>query len=93
MTGLQTSQVAGTHHKASAPSAKRPYMLLPARDLHRPILLEILVHIERLEQQMRLMAHTLLQAFILGSLKVVHQDGLILWMRTLVDYNSRPLPR
>jgi hypothetical protein len=33
--------------------------LLPGGDLHGPILLQILVHVEGLEQQVRLMAHAL----------------------------------
>lgn len=33
--------------------------LVPALDLHRAVLLEVLVHVEGLEQQVRLVAHAL----------------------------------
>lgn len=66
---------------------------LPARDLHGPILLQILVHVEDLEEQMRLMAPALAQALVLCTLEVVHQDGPVLGMRALVDDHPRSLAR
>lgn len=45
--------------------------LLPRVDLHRALLLQVLMHLERLEEQVRLMAHALLQTLKLGTVEVV----------------------
>jgi hypothetical protein len=44
------------------------------------------VHLERLEEQMRLVAHALLQALELGAVKVVLQNGGVVGVRALLDY-------
>ena len=64
--------------------------LLPGGDLHSPILLQILVHVEGLEQQVRLVAHALSQALVLRAVKVILQDGLVVGMCALVDDDSSP---
>jgi hypothetical protein len=51
------------------------------------------MHIKRIPQQMRLMAPPLPQALKLRLLKVIHQYGLIIRMRTLVDNHAGALPR
>jgi len=47
------------------------------------------VHLERVPQHMRLVAPSLLQAFVLGSVKVVLQDGLVIGMGAFLDDEAR----
>jgi len=51
------------------------------------------MHIEHLEQHMRLMAHALPQTLKLRPVEIILQDRLVLWMRALVNNDSSPLPR
>ena len=51
------------------------------------------MHIESLEQQMRLVTHALSQTFELRAIEIVLQDRLIIWMRTFVDDDARSLAR
>lgn len=43
------------------------------------------MHLERLEEQVRFVAHALLEALVLGTVKVVLQDRLVVWVSALVD--------
>jgi len=49
------------------------------------------MHIESLEKMMRLMAHSLAKANLLGSVEVVEKDWLILWVSTLFDNDTGTL--
>ena len=49
------------------------------------------MHVEDLEQQVRLVAHALLQTFVLGAFKVVAQDGLVLRVGALLDDHAGAL--
>lgn len=49
------------------------------------------MHVERVEEQVRLVAHTLLQALELSPVQVVRQDGLVLGVRAFVDDHTGPL--
>ena len=49
------------------------------------------MHVEDLEQQVRLVAHALLQTLVLGALKVVAQDGLVLWVGALFNDHASTL--
>jgi hypothetical protein len=51
------------------------------------------MHLEGLEEQVRLVAHTLLQALELGPVEVVCEDGLVVGVRALVDNNTSTLAR
>lgn len=51
------------------------------------------MHLERLEEQVRLVAHALLEALVLGAVEVVLQDGLVVRVRALVDDDARALAR
>ena len=65
----------------------------PSRQLHGPLLIQMHMHIERIPQQMRLMAPPLPQALKLRLVEVVPQDGPILGMRTLSDDDPGALAR
>lgn len=56
---------------------KKKKSLIPAVNLHGTILRQVLVHLESLEEQVRLMAHTLLNALELRPVEVVRKDGLV----------------
>jgi len=43
----------------------------PTANLHGPSIVELLVHLERVPQQVRLVAPALLQALVLGTVEVV----------------------
>ena len=45
--------------------------MIPVLDLHGPSLVELLMHLERLPQQMRFVAPTLLQAFVFSSFEII----------------------
>lgn len=68
-----------------------PHPLSPSRisfpptNLHGAILNEVLVHVKGIEQQMRLVAHSLPQALKLGLIEVLLQDGAIVRVRALLD--------
>lgn len=64
---------------------KHPSLLVPAIDLHGSLLSQALVHLEGLEEHVRLVAHALLQALELGAVHVVGQDGLVLGVGALLD--------
>lgn len=49
------------------------------------------MHVEGLEQQVRLVAHALAQALVLGLGKVVLQDRLVVRVRALLDDDARTL--
>lgn len=51
------------------------------------------MHVEDLKQHVRLVAHALAQALGLGALKVVAQDGLVVWVGALVDDDAGALAR
>jgi len=59
--------------------------MVPILNLHATIVVELLVHLECVPQHMRLVAPPLLQAFVLGSVKVVLQDRLVVGMGALLD--------
>lgn len=71
--------------------AKCRTYLVPVLDLHRAVLLQVLVHVERLEQQVRLVAHALAQALELGLVEVVLQDRLVVGVRALLDDDAGAL--
>ena len=76
------------------PTTVAPHSSLsPSRQLHGPLLIQMLMHIERIPQQMRLMAPPLPQALKLRLVEVVLQDGPILRMRTLSDDDPGALAR
>jgi hypothetical protein len=58
---------------------------IPLGDLHRAVLVEVLVHVKGVPQQVRLVAPALAQALELGAVQVVSQDGLIVGVRALFD--------
>lgn len=43
------------------------------------------MHLEGLEEQVRLVTHALLQALEFGPVKVILQDGFVVGVRALVD--------
>lgn len=49
------------------------------------MILQILMHVEDLEQHVGLVTHTFLQTLIFGSLEIVHQDWLVVGMCAFVD--------
>lgn len=49
------------------------------------------MHLERLEEQVRLVAHALLQTLILSAVEVVRQDGLVLGVGALLDDDAGAL--
>jgi hypothetical protein len=49
------------------------------------------VHIEGLEQQVRLVAHALSQTLVFRAVEVVLQDGFVVGVSALVDNDSGPL--
>ena len=51
------------------------------------------MHIERLEQQMRLVPHPLPQTLKFRPIEIILQDGLVIRMRALVDNLPRTLAR
>lgn len=55
------------------------------------MIIKLLVHFESLPEHMRLMAPALPEALILCSLKVVHQDWLVVWMRCCIDDDAGSL--
>lgn len=57
------------------------------------MIIKRLVHLESLPEHMRLVAPALFQALILCSLKVVHQDWLVVWMRCFIDDDAGSLSR
>jgi hypothetical protein len=61
----------------------------PTTDLHRAVFLQVPVHIERLEQQMRLVSHPLSQALKLGLVEVILEDRSVIWVCALVDDHAR----
>ena len=67
--------------------------LAPALNLHRTILVQVLVHIKSIPEQMRLMSPALLEAFILCTVNIFRQDWLVVWMCALLDDLARALLR
>lgn len=65
--------------------------LLPRVDLHGALLGQVLVHLEGLEEEVRLVAHALLQALELGAVEVVLEDGLVVGVGTLLDDHAGTL--
>lgn len=51
------------------------------------------MHVKGLEEQVRLVAHALSQAFELGLVKVVLQNGSVVWVSALLDDFARPFAR
>lgn len=49
------------------------------------------MHVERLEEQVRLVAHALLQALVLCAVEVVLEDGLVVGVRALLDNDAGAL--
>lgn len=65
---------------------------LPRLDLeHAALLLQRLVQVEAVEQQVRLVTHTLAQTVALGLLEVVGEDGLVLGVGALLDDDTGAL--
>ena len=67
--------------------------LLPAVDLHGTLLGQVLVHLEGLEEQVRLMTHALLEQIEFRPVEVIRQDGLVVGVRALLDDDTGPLTR
>ncbi len=67
--------------------------MIPILDLHRSSVVELLVHLESLPQKMRLVTPTFLQTLIFSSLKIVHQNGLIVRVRSFVNNHPSSLSR
>lgn len=65
--------------------------LLPAVNLHGAILNQVLVHLEGLEEQVRLVTHALLEQVELRPVEIVRQDGLVVGVRALLDDNASTL--
>jgi len=78
-----------THHVCHSHTLSRH----PLVQLHRPLLVQIFMHIKGIPQQMRLMSPSLPQALELSLLVVVQQDRLIVRMCTLVNNDSGSLFR
>ena len=57
------------------------------------MLVEVLVHVERVPQQVRLVAPALAQALELGAVQVVGQDRLVVGVGALLDDLARALAR
>ena len=57
----------------------------PATDLHRAVLDQILVHIECLEEQVRLVSHAFSQALKLRLVEVILEDRSVFWVCALLD--------
>ena len=57
------------------------------------MIVELLVNFESLPEHMRLVAPAFLSTLILCSLKLVHQDRLVVRMRYFVDNDAGSLDR
>ena len=66
---------------------------IPIIDLHGPVVIQLLVHLERLPQQMRLMAPALLQAFIFRPVEVIGEYWPVVWMGAFIDDDAGALTR
>lgn len=77
----------------SLPNLRIRIPIIPLGQLHRPLLIQMPMHIKAIPQQMRLMSPPLSQTLKLRLLKVILQDGLVVWMRALVDNHTRALAR
>lgn len=49
------------------------------------------MHVEGLEEQVGLVAHTLLEALVLSAVEVVLKDGLVVGVRALLDDDTGAL--
>lgn len=49
------------------------------------------MHLEGLEEEVRLVAHALLDALVLGAVVVVLEDGLVVGVRALLDDDAGTL--
>jgi len=49
------------------------------------------MHVEGLEQQVRLVAHALSQTLVLCAVEIVLQDGFVVGVSALLDNDSGPL--
>lgn len=67
--------------------------IIPPRQLHRPLLIQMAMHIKAIPQQMRLMPPPLPKTLKLRLLKIILQNRLILRVRALVNNDPRSLPR
>lgn len=67
--------------------------LFPAVNLHRPIIRQVLMHLERIKQQVRLMAHTLLQTLKLGAVQVISKNRLVVRVCAVLDNDTSALSR
>lgn len=65
--------------------------LFPRVDLHGALLRKVLVHLESLEQHVRLVAHALPQILELGAVEVVCQDGVVVGVGALLDDDAGAL--
>jgi hypothetical protein len=74
-------------------STTRTPRRIPLRDLHGSMLVQVLVHVESVPQQVRLVAPALAQALKLGAVEVVGQDGLVVRVRALLDDLAGALAR
>lgn len=59
--------------------------IVPLRQLHRPMLIQMLVHVEAVPEQMRLVTPAPPQALELSLVEVVLEDRHVVWMRALFD--------
>lgn len=66
---------------------------IPARQLHRALFVQVLVHVEAVPQQMRLMSPALSQALKFSLVEVILQDRHVIGMRAFVDDNAGALAR
>jgi hypothetical protein len=67
--------------------------IIPLGQLHRPMIIQMLVHIKAIPQQMRLMSPPLPQTLKLGFIKIILQDRHILRVRTFLNDDSCALAR
>lgn len=67
--------------------------IVPLRQLHRSMIIQMPVHIERVPQKMGLVSPSSPQALKLGLVEVILQDGLVIGVSALVDDNAGALPR
>jgi ferredoxin len=76
-------------HILPSPSPFHPHLhtltIIPLGQLHRPMIIQMLVHIKAIPQQMRLMSPPLPQALKLGFIKVILQNRHIVRVRALLN--------
>ncbi len=91
-----TYPVVRVHVKIIHPESRRrkndAVSMVPILNLHTPVIVELLVHLERVPQHMRLVTPPLLQTFVFGAVKVVLQNRLVVGMSALFDDEASSFP-